>query len=147
MINQSTLDNENILDFDAKAVIEPKATVANTQPIGKRREIEVSSSNAFYGLGIAFGGVSKPLTNRIFDRKMLIITSLLGLTMLGLLYLLHTFDAQLVEFAKLTRGSDGTKGYFIIPIIVALTFSFVHGKFTSNFWDLLGVKANSKKSS
>jgi hypothetical protein len=33
--------------------------------------------------------------------------------------------------------------YFIVPVIIAFLFSFVHGAFTTYFWDLLGVKAKS----
>ena len=31
--------------------------------------------------------------------------------------------------------------YFLVPVMIAFTFSFAHGAFTGHFWDLLGVKA------
>jgi len=30
--------------------------------------------------------------------------------------------------------------YFIVPITIAFVFSFFHGTFTAQFWDVLGVK-------
>ncbi|CAK0756106.1 conserved hypothetical protein [Gammaproteobacteria bacterium] len=31
--------------------------------------------------------------------------------------------------------------YFMIPITIAFIFSFAHGTFTAQFWDVLGIKA------
>ncbi|MCK9532010.1 MAG: hypothetical protein WCZ20_09465 [Hydrogenophaga sp.] len=30
---------------------------------------------------------------------------------------------------------------FIIPVVIAFVFSYVHGAFTGLFWDVLGIKA------
>ena len=30
---------------------------------------------------------------------------------------------------------------FVIPIAIAFAISFAHGSFTSEFWDVLGIKA------
>ncbi len=35
--------------------------------------------------------------------------------------------------------------YAILPIVTAFTFSFVHGKFTGNFWSALGIEAARKR--
>ncbi|CAK0771013.1 conserved hypothetical protein [Gammaproteobacteria bacterium] len=35
--------------------------------------------------------------------------------------------------------------FFIVPIAIAFTFSVAHGNFTSQFWDLLGIKAKQAK--
>ena len=35
--------------------------------------------------------------------------------------------------------------YAALPIITAFTFSFVHGKFTGNFWTALGIEAARKR--
>lgn len=34
---------------------------------------------------------------------------------------------------------------FLVPIGIAFVFSFVHGAFTGGFWDLVGLKANTRK--
>ena len=31
--------------------------------------------------------------------------------------------------------------WFVLPIVIAFVFSIVHGNFTSQFWETLGVKA------
>lgn len=33
--------------------------------------------------------------------------------------------------------------YFAIPVVIAFIFSYIHGNFTSYFWDALGIKAKS----
>lgn len=33
--------------------------------------------------------------------------------------------------------------YFVIPVVIAFVFSYIHGNFTSYFWDALGIKAKS----
>lgn len=53
--------------------------------------------------------------------------------------MLYLFSADLTQIAQSTHS--GQKTMFFIPIVVALVFSFVHGTFTSHFWDILGVKA------
>jgi hypothetical protein len=69
-----------------------------------------------------------------------IYTLFLGITS-GLLYfLLYWFEDLILEWSK--HGG----WYFLVPILMAFTFSLVHGNFTSHFWDLLGVKAKSVKS-
>jgi len=71
--------------------------------------------------------------------SMIIQTVILGLTS-GLLYfLLYQFNGEILNWSK--QGG----WYFIVPISIAFVFSFVHGAFTSHFWDLLGVKAKSIK--
>ena len=63
----------------------------------------------------------------------------LGLASIGLDGLLKLFSPDLVQLAQATHA--GSKGLFFVPILLALVFSFVHGAFTSHFWDVLGVKA------
>jgi hypothetical protein len=68
-----------------------------------------------------------------------------GVVSVVLFALLALYSNNLVEWARLTRA--GEKLYFIVPIIIAFVFSFVHGNFTSYFWDALGFKAaNNNKS-
>jgi hypothetical protein len=31
--------------------------------------------------------------------------------------------------------------YFVVPVLIAFLFSFVHGSFTGRFWEALGIKA------
>lgn len=61
----------------------------------------------------------------------------------GVLYLLLFLYADLtVEWAGLTR--DGQKLYFLLPILIAFLFSYVHGAFTGHFWDAIGFKPAQK---
>ncbi|KAF0135529.1 MAG: hypothetical protein FD153_2084 [Rhodospirillaceae bacterium] len=65
-----------------------------------------------------------------------IVTTIgLGVTSLILYLLLFRYERELLDLS----GRGGWS--FIIPITIAFVFSFVHGIFTSNFWDVLGVKA------
>lgn len=57
----------------------------------------------------------------------------------GILYwLLFANEAQV-----LSLSSQG-KWAFWIPVSIAFVFSFAHGAFTGEFWDVLGVKAKKK---
>ncbi|MDY6991838.1 MAG: hypothetical protein SVR94_04420 [Pseudomonadota bacterium] len=71
--------------------------------------------------------------------SMIIQTVILGLTSGILYFLLYLFNGEILNWSK--QGG----WYFIVPISIAFIFSFVHGAFTSHFWDLLGVKAKSIK--
>jgi len=62
-------------------------------------------------------------------------TVLYGLGGLLLYSLLYLFEDDIMEVA--THG----EWYFVVPVVIAFAFSFVHGKFTSRFWDTLGIKA------
>jgi len=55
--------------------------------------------------------------------------------------LLYFYSSDLVLIAQDTH--HGHKTLFYFPILIALIFSFAHGKFTALFWDLLGVHAKS----
>ena len=58
----------------------------------------------------------------------------------GILYfLLYQFGNDLRQLAELTRQGD--KIYFLVPIAIAFAFSLVHGKFTSRFWEAVGLRA------
>jgi hypothetical protein len=63
----------------------------------------------------------------------------LGAVTAVLYLLLFLFADQLTDLAVRTR--QGEKLYALVPIAIALVFSFVHGAFTGQFWDLLGLKA------
>ncbi len=66
-------------------------------------------------------------------------TVLLGALSLALYVLLF-----LNQEAVLRMSTESGFG-FLVPIGIALTFSFVHGAFTSGFWDMLGLKAKTRK--
>lgn len=72
-------------------------------------------------------------------RRALVKTLALGAVTAFLFLLLFLFSDQLIELAVRTR--QGEKVYALVPIAIALVFSFVHGAFTGQFWDLLGLKA------
>ncbi|MAT65766.1 MAG: hypothetical protein CMN57_08980 [Gammaproteobacteria bacterium] len=71
--------------------------------------------------------------------RALAVTLLLGAISAGLYFLLFLYSDRLVELAAATR--QGEKLYALIPIAIALVFSFVHGAFTGRFWELLGLQA------
>jgi len=76
---------------------------------------------------------------RFASKRSLAIVITLGLFSAGLYLLLFLFSGSLVTLASETR--NGNPLYALIPLIIALCFSLVHGAFTSRFWDLLGLKA------
>ncbi len=79
---------------------------------------------------------------RPLNRK-LVKTLCLGIAS-GLLYFfLFEYEGELRHLEQLTR--DGEKIDFLVPIIVALVFSVVHGAFTGHFWELLGLKPKSSR--
>ena len=61
--------------------------------------------------------------------------SLLGLLTVGLYVLLFSLEREIL--ALTARGGWS----FLIPVGIAFLFSVVHGKFTGEFWDVLGIKA------
>lgn len=62
-------------------------------------------------------------------------TILLGLLSLVLYFLLFRYEQEILDLS----GRGGWM--FVIQITIAFIFSFVHGAFTGNFWDVLGIKA------
>jgi len=73
------------------------------------------------------------------SRRALAVTLTLGAASAGLYLLLFLFADLLPELAAATRR--GEKIYALIPIVIAMLFSLVHGAFTGHFWDLLGLRA------
>lgn len=74
--------------------------------------------------------------------RALIVTLALGAASAGLYFLLFLFGDQLPALAAATRQGD--KLYALVPLAIAMVFSFVHGAFTGHFWDLLGLRAKKK---
>jgi len=74
-------------------------------------------------------------TQRILRLRMTIALGVMSVVIYGLLYI---FSSDLVHLAQLTHQGDHT--FFFVPVVIALLFSFVHGAFTSHFWDAMGVK-------
>ena len=72
-------------------------------------------------------------------KRYLLKTAILGLVTLSLFALLLIEQGALIELTS--------KGHwlFVLPVGIAFMFSFMHGKFTANFWDLLGIKAKQSK--
>lgn len=71
--------------------------------------------------------------------RALVITLILGAASAGLYLLLFVFSDTLPELAAATR--NGEKLFALVPLAIAMVFSFVHGAFTGHFWDLLGLRA------
>lgn len=62
-------------------------------------------------------------------------TLLLGIAVLALYFALFYYEKTL-----LALSAQG-KWNFVIPVGIAFIFSFVHGIFTSEFWDAVGLKS------
>jgi hypothetical protein len=71
--------------------------------------------------------------------RALVTTLILGAASAGLYLLLFLFADRLPELAAATR--QGEQLYALVPLAIAMVFSFVHGAFTGHFWDLLGLRA------
>jgi hypothetical protein len=71
--------------------------------------------------------------------RALVLTLTLGAASAGLYFLLFVYADSFAAIAAATH--DGHKLYALIPIAIAMVFSFVHGAFTGHFWDLLGLRA------
>ena len=71
--------------------------------------------------------------------RALVVTLVLGVASAALYFLLYLFSDTLPGLAAATR--QGEKLYALIPLAIAMVFSFVHGAFTGHFWDLLGLRA------
>jgi hypothetical protein len=73
-----------------------------------------------------------------------------GLGSVALYIFLYMFSAELRELAEFTNraglaNGEGSKVYFLVPLVIALIFSMVHGAFTGYFWDAVGLKAKQAK--
>ncbi|MHB8473370.1 MAG: hypothetical protein ACYDC8_11135 [Gammaproteobacteria bacterium] len=74
-----------------------------------------------------------------FKYQSIFLTLLLGVVV-GILYvLLFTYATQLEDIAHRTR--KGEKILFLVPIVIAFVFSWVHGVFTGQFWEIIGLRA------
>jgi len=67
--------------------------------------------------------------------KLFAKTTTYGLISLTLYVLLYLFEDEILD--QVANG----RWYFLIPILAAFAFSFIHGNFTAHFWDMLGIKA------
>jgi len=99
------------------------------------------ASSPFSGIERVYLLTPTPEQDRLTTTNIKMIIFGVLTTLMYALLLKHQ-DA-LVHFAKLSH--DGHHSYFIIPILIALIFSYVHGTFTSNFWESLDVKSKKKK--
>ena len=64
----------------------------------------------------------------------IIKTILLGCISAVLYFILFSFEEPILNWSQ--QGN----WYLIVPVFIAILFSFVHGTFTNYFWDVLGVK-------
>lgn len=78
-----------------------------------------------------------------FDKASLPKALLSGIGSAALYTLMFLYSDQIVEYAHRTR--QGEHVWFLVPIIIAFVFSYVHGTFTGSFWDTLGLKPARKK--
>ena len=74
-----------------------------------------------------------------YSMRALVATIALGGASAGLYFLLFVYSDALPKLAAATP--QGNKLYALVPLVIALVFSIVHGAFTGRFWDLLGLKA------
>lgn len=78
-------------------------------------------------------------SNRRFSWWRLVAVLALGLASSTLYMLLFGYADLLTALSAEARA--GAKFYGLVPIIIALVFSLVHGAFTARFWSLLGLRA------
>ena len=76
-----------------------------------------------------------PNTTSALSGKQLTKVVLYGFSTLALYFILYLFEDEILDVTS--RGD----WYFILPVMAAFVFSFAHGNFTSQFWDILGIKA------
>lgn len=74
-----------------------------------------------------------------FRGRALVTTVGYGVLSTVLYVLLFVYSNQLNLLAEAAR--NGEKIYALVPLALAMVFSFVHGAFTGYFWDTLGLKA------
>jgi len=77
-----------------------------------------------------------------FDKASFPKALIFGAVSAVLYTLMFMFSDHLVEYARRTR--QGEHIWFLVPIVIAFVFSYVHGTFTGSFWDALGLKAAQK---
>lgn len=77
-----------------------------------------------------------------FDKASLPKALIFGVVTAVLYTLMFVYSDHLVEYARLTQ--QGEKIWFVVPIIIAFIFSYVHGTFTGAFFDVLGLKPAQK---
>ena len=125
-----------------------QAIMKSSNP-GHRGPVVVTGTGPFDGLGVVFGGaveVKKPTRAKAPAKsgakdgnlRIALMTLLTGALSVLLYFLLYEFQGDIVRLADATR--HGAKIDFIVPIVIALVFSLVHGSFTERFWGLLGLK-------
>lgn len=70
----------------------------------------------------------------------LLATIVFGTISIALYIMLLLNSEWLIELAQRTK--NGEKFLFLVPIIVAFVFSYVHGAFTGHFWESVGLRAS-----
>lgn len=120
----------------------------NTQTVNKHGKpsrapypFVFSKRSAFYNHAILWNTEPSEEQKKSLVRK--IVTIALGISVMILYFLLFQYEDEIVHLAELTR--QGQKIDFIVPILIALVFSLVHGAFTENFWNMLGLKPKGKE--
>lgn len=58
-----------------------------------------------------------------------------GIAVVALYSGLYVYEKEILEWS--TRGG----WFFLVPLTTAFVFSFFHGKFTGDFWNILGIRA------
>jgi predicted membrane-bound dolichyl-phosphate-mannose-protein mannosyltransferase len=66
-----------------------------------------------------------------------------GAASVVLYLLLYLYADETVELAR--RTHEGERIWFLVPIVIAFVFSYVHGAFTGHFWDAIGLSPAGKK--
>jgi hypothetical protein len=95
------------------------------------------AASPYYGLALAFSNVATPEKDRLKPENIKMI--IFGILSAMLYLFLFKYQTEITHFAELTR--EGVKIDFLIPIGIALVFSFVHGGFATYLWQSLGLKA------
>ena len=64
---------------------------------------------------------------------------LYGGVSLSLYALIYLYEQEIMHWS--TKGG----WYFIIPVMLAFLFSFLHGGLTRYFWEVMGVRARNRE--
>ena len=95
------------------------------------------SASPYYGLALSFSNIAIPEKEQLKSENIKMI--FFGLLSAAMYFFLFKYQNEIVHLAELTR--QGVKIGFLIPIGIALTFSFIHGAFTTYVWHSLGLKS------
>ena len=117
------------------------AKKANEYKFNRDAFLRSLASSPYSGLEQVFLVGPIPERNRLTPANVKMIT--FGLITALLYVFLFKYQDSIVHFANLAH--EGNHIYFLVPIFIALVFSYAHGTFTANFWESLDVRSKKRE--